>query len=334
MRCLVTGASGFIGGHVAETLRSRGHEVRTIVRPTSDVKLLKDWGVELRVGDLGDSQVVMEALESVQAVVHCAAKVGDWGPIEEYRAANVGSLEVLLKACVDRPLERFVLVSSLGVYEAKDHFGTDENGALPANHIDGYTQTKVEAENLAQWHYHAYKVPVVVLRPGFVYGPRDRTVMPKVLKNLKWRMVNYFGSRHKVLNNVYVGNVVEAVLLALEEPRCIGRTYNIRDARLVTKKEFFETIADQAGLPRPIFTYPMFVGKGMCWLTEWIARLTSTKPLLSSARLKFLSLNLDYSIEKAKHELGYNPTTDFQDGIKSTIEWLRAVGKIAPSKQT
>jgi nucleoside-diphosphate-sugar epimerase len=328
MRCLVTGASGFIGSHVAEALRGRGDDVATVVRKTSDTRLLEELGVQLVVGDLADATVVQSALDGVQNVVHCAAKVGDWGPIDEYRQTNVEALRALLDACVNRQLGRFVLVSSLGVYHATDHHGTDETAPLPEKHIDGYTQTKVEAERLAMQYHRERGLPLVVLRPGFVYGPRDRTVMPKILKNLRWRMVNYFGSRHKVLNNVYVGNVVEAVLLALEKPAAVGQAFNITDPALVSKKVFFETIASMAGLPRPMFTYPMWVGKLMCWITESIARLTGAKPLLSSARLKFLGLNLDYSIEKARRELGYQPSTTFDAGIRRTMDWLREQGKI------
>src|SRR5690606_7723302 len=126
-----------------------------------------------------------------------------------------------------------VLMSSLGVYQAKDHNGTDETAPLPERHIDGYTQTKVEADLLAQQFAKEHSLPLVILRPGFVYGPRDRTVMPRILKNLKFRLVTYFGSRGKLINQVYVGNVVEAVLLAIEKPEAVGQIYNIRDRELV-----------------------------------------------------------------------------------------------------
>ena len=328
MDCLVTGASGFVGGHVAEALRAAGHKVRTVVRPTSDTRLLQQWGVDLIEGDLCDAATIAQACEGIDTVVHCAAKVGEWGPIEGYRKVNVEALETLIRACLKQKLQRFVLISSLGVYEARDHHGTDETEPLPARHIDGYTQTKVEAEHLARRYHLEEGLPLVILRPGFIYGPRDRTIMPRILKNLRWFLVTYFGSRYKVLNNVYVGNVVEAVSLALEKPEAIGQAYNIRDGQCVTKKEFFNTIAKLAGLPRPMVTWPMWFARLVCTTFEAAGKLFHFAPLLNSARLKFMGLNLDYSIDKACTQLGYQPSTTFQDGMRTTIQWLREEGKV------
>lgn len=328
MKVLVTGATGFVGSHVAEALLARGDAVRTLARPTSDTGLLESWKVEVIRGDLVDAEAVARACEGVDAVVHCAAKVGDWGPLEEYRKANVEALEHLCRACVGKPLQRFVLVSSLGVYEAKDHFGTDETAPLPARHIDGYTQSKVEAEHVAERFRRDHGLPLVVLRPGFVYGPRDRTVMPRILSNLRRRLVTYFGSRQKKMNNVYVGNLADAVLLALDRPGVVGETFNITDGECVTKRVFFETIADLAGLPRPMLTYPMWLARTLCGAFEWAGKTFGFAPVLNGARLKFMGLSLDYSIRKAREHLGYEPRVAFADGMRTTIEWLRSEGRL------
>lgn len=325
---LVTGATGFLGSHIAEALCSLGCKVRTLARPSSDVGLLESIGVEVRRGDLLDAAAVESASRGVDMVVHSAAKVGDWGKLEDYRRINVEATEVLVKAVLGGSLERFVLISSLGVYPARDHAGTDEAAELPERHIDAYTQTKVESEMLCRSYAEKAGLPLVVLRPGFVYGPRDRTVMPRILSNLKRRLVSYFGSKHKLMNNVYVGNVVEAVLLALTKPNAVGQIYNITDGECVSKKVFFGTIAELAGLPKPLMTYPMWIARPLCGGFELMGKTFGFKPVLNNARLKFMGLNLDYSIEKAKRELGYAPSTDFATGIRKTIDWLREIGKV------
>src|SRR5688572_12987638 len=98
-RYLITGATGFLGGHIAEASVQRGYAVSTIARSTSDTSLLEKWGVTIHRGDLGDPAVVKKAVEDADVIIHCAAKVGDWGPVEEYRPVNVDALRGLLEAC-------------------------------------------------------------------------------------------------------------------------------------------------------------------------------------------------------------------------------------------
>jgi len=130
--CLITGATGFVGGHVAEAAKARGFTVRALARPSSDTSLLDRLGVTIQRGDLADAAAVRQAVDGADHVVHCAAKVGDWGPIDEYRQVNVEGLRVLLEACKSQGLfPRFILMSSLGVYATRHHHGTDETDPLP-----------------------------------------------------------------------------------------------------------------------------------------------------------------------------------------------------------
>src|SRR5262245_30611881 len=129
-RYLVTGATGFIGGHVAEAFVRRGWPVSTLARPGSDTALLDELGVTVHRGDLTDPRAVREALADVEAVVHCAAKVGDWGPVGDYRAVNVEGLRHLLDGCKGQALSRFIHVSSRGEDAARHHHGTDGSEQL------------------------------------------------------------------------------------------------------------------------------------------------------------------------------------------------------------
>src|SRR4051794_16726701 len=151
--CLITGATGFLGSHLAEEAVRRGWAVRTLARPSSDTSFLEPLGVTVVRGDLTDAAAVREAVAGTDVVFHAAARVGDWGPVEDYRAVNVEATRALLEACRTLPLQRLVYFSSLGVYAARHHHGTDEREPLPARHIDGYTQTKVEAEQIGIRHH-------------------------------------------------------------------------------------------------------------------------------------------------------------------------------------
>src|SRR5262249_35073728 len=143
-------------------------------------------------------------------------------------------LRVLLEACKGLALSRFIHVSSLGVYEGRHHYGSDESVPPPKIHADGYTQSKGEAEQLALKYHEAFGVPVVVLRPGFVYGPRDRTVLPRIIDNLRKHQIRYPGGGDAAMNTIFVGNFVEAVLLALENPNAVGQVYNLTDGEFVS----------------------------------------------------------------------------------------------------
>jgi len=323
---LVTGGTGLVGSHLIEQARQRGHRVRALVRSPEAARQLAEWGAELVTGDLGEPDSLKKAVQGATVIVHCAAKVGDWGPTESYRTINVHGLEQLLLAAESAgTLKRFVHISSLGVYQARDHYGTDETEQPSTTGIDGYTLTKVEAENLVLDHIREKKLPAVVLRPGFIYGPRDRSVLPRLLERVKSGVFAFLGPPDKLMNNTYVKNLVAAIFLAIENDAAVGQVFNITDGRLVTKQEFVETAAKFAGYPVPTKIVPLGVAKLLAKVLESVWKLLGKKeaPLLSNARIKFLGLNLDYCIDKARRELGYDPQIDYQAAMQETIDWFR-----------
>ena len=319
---LVTGATGLVGSHVAEQAVRRGFRVRALVRPNADASLLRGLNMELAQGDLDQPDSLASACDGVTIVIHCAAKVGDWGRTNEYRRINVTGTQALLDAALAaNTLKRWVQISSLGVYEGKDHYGTDEATAPSATGIDGYTLTKVESELLVCDYIRDRKLPAVVLRPGFIYGPRDRTVLPTLTERLRSGKFAFLGSPDKLMNNTYVGNLCEAIWLAIERDDIVGEVFNIRDPRAVTKREFIDTVCDAAGIVKPTRIVPLPVAKFLAKAMETTWKLLGKKraPLLNNARIKFLGLNLDYSIDKAVRKLGYAPSTDFRDAMRLSV---------------
>jgi len=325
---LVTGATGFVGSHVAEALVKRGDTVRALARPGADTTELEKLGITIVRGDLSNPESVKPAVEGVDVIVHCAAKVGDWGPLDDYRKVNVEGLRALLDATLGKPLHRFVHVSTLGVYEARHHYQTDESEPLPDKHIDGYTQSKVETERLALQYHRKQSVPVTILRPGFVYGPRDRTLLPRIAKRLAEGSVMYIARGKYAMNTIYVGNLADAVLLAIDSPNAVGEIFNITDGEAVSKRRFFETLADGLGLKRPKKFPPVPV-----WLARILANWRESKfrrenrptpPRITQAQLKFAGLNLDFSIAKARTKLGYTPRVLFDEGMRQAIDSFKA----------
>ncbi|MDR3618693.1 MAG: NAD-dependent epimerase/dehydratase family protein [Paludisphaera borealis] len=317
----VTGATGLVGGHVVEEALSRGFRVRALVRASSDTRKLDEWGVEKIVGDLEDRAALARGVAGADWVFNCAAKVGDWGTLEEFRRLNVDALRLLLDAAADAKVEKFVHVSSLGVYEGRDHHGTDETTPPAADSLDAYTRSKTEAEALALKYFQERGLPVVVVRPGFIYGERDRTVLPKLLTNLRRGTFAYFGSGEQALNCIYVKNLVHGLFLAAENPQAVGQVFNLTDGEPISKRRFIGRVAELAGLPAPTRKIPLRMAKFLAGLVEGVARLRGAKnpPIINKARYKFLGLNLDYSIDKARRVLGYQPPFRFDEAIERAM---------------
>jgi nucleoside-diphosphate-sugar epimerase len=320
----VTGATGLVGSHVVERFVQQGWRVRALCRPSSNVRLLQKLGVELVTGSMTEPYALQGGVRDATHIVHAAAMLGDWGRVEPYRDVNVTGFESLLDSAVRTgKLQRLVYISTQGVYPVGDHFATTESTSMHDG-VDGYTITKVEAEKLLQHYARREQLPAVILRPGWIYGPRDRTVIPNVLQNIRSGRFTYLGSGEQKISNTYVQHLVDAVELALVKPGIIGEAFNITDGRLVTKHEFFGTIAELAGLPRPTRHMPLWLGKGLARGLEGLWKLTNQTepPPLSTAKIKILGLNLDFSIAKARERLGYNPHVDFRAAMQTTMDWF------------
>ena len=328
-RCLlVTGATGLVGGAIARASAANGWQVRALVRDLDRAAPLAADGVELCEGSLNDADSLHHACQGVTHAVHCAAKVGDWGSIDDYRHVNVDGTRLLidsLESC--GRLERLIHISSLGVYEARDHHGTDETEEPNVSGIDGYTLTKAESERLVLDRAKNGQLPAIILRPGFVYGAGDQNVIPRIVERLRSKQFAFLGSGDQLLNNIYVENIVHAVerAFAVDSTHC-GDVFNITDPRLVSKQEFIFAIADAFGLGRPTKHVPLAVARVLAATLEAAYRMLGKKeaPLLSKARYKFLGLNLDFSDDKARRILGYDPQIDFAEGMAETLKAITA----------
>lgn len=328
MKALVTGATGFVGSHVAERLKKEGIVVAALVRPSSDVSFLKQQNIPLIYGDLQNPASLDNALKGITHVFHCAAVVSDWAEPQEIFQTNVVGTQALLEKAAHAKIERFIYVSTLAVLGMHDHHGTNELAPYQTTG-DTYCDTKIEAEKKVIDAHQRLGLPVVIVRPGFIYGPRDRQFLPRVLKFLKTGKFVYIGDGQKILNLTYIDNLVDAILLAARSPGAIGKIYNITDDGKVTRRKLIEAICRETGLPKPTKSIPIPLAKVICTVCETLTRVTHSQkpPLLNRARMKFLALNLDFDISKIRRELGYKPNIPLEVGMKHTIRWFKTSGK-------
>ena len=309
---LITGATGMVGSAFARRAVEAGYAVQALVRRNSNRGALDGLPIEFIEGDLAEPESLPAVLANAEIVVHTAAHVGDWGPAEKYRAINVIALEHLIHAAARSPrFTRWVQVSSLGVYPARHHYGTDESIPADAVGLDGYTRTKAEAEFLLNHHIREHQFPAVIVRPGIIYGPGDHHALPRFIEKIENGKMKFIGRGDRLINNTYVGNLVDAMLLAVENPAVIGETFNIRDERLVTREEFVNTIADYLGKPHPRHV-PEIIPRLLVGPIERIAKLRGRQdpPFLTRAN----------QVHDAQSRL--------LDCQGKTLAWLRAAGRL------
>ena len=331
---VVTGATGLLGSHVAELLRQRGLAVRALVRPGADTTLLRRWGVQCVQADLERPETLPPALADAAVVYHCAARVGDWGPRQLYQRAIVQALDNLLQACQAAEVGRVVHVSSINVYgrTPPPPGGFDEEAPLGQKlwWWDYYCQAKIAAEQLVR----AYPHPWTIVRPSWIYGPRDRNSFPRVLRAMQAGQVRIIGPGTNRLNILYVEDVADAVIRAGTTAAAVGRIYNLSSRGEVTQKEFLDALARELHLP-PVtrqISYPLaftyaFLSESWGRLLGW-----SQPPPVTRYAVALVGRPTNFRTERAEKELGWSPRTHPYEGLRRTLEWFRPqLGKIHPS---
>ncbi len=327
-RALVTGATGLLGSHLVERLRGRGDHVRALVRDSSDTTFLDGLGVESARGDLLDVAAVERALDGVDVVYHCAAKVGDWGSWREFQTGCVDATKTLAEAAGRAGVRRFVHVSSTSAYGhprdrdepiAEDHLLGDNVWPL-----DYYTRSKVECERMLWGLSAAGRLPLTVIRPSWIFGERDRTTIPRMIREFRWGRVSLVGKGDNPLSAVYAGAVADAMLLAADSPKALGEAYNVTSHSAITQRRFLDMLADAVGVPRPTFRYPYwyaFYGGFALELRERLLR-NPRPPRVTRYGAWLLGRRLSYATEKARRELGWTPALTYEEAIARTVRWF------------
>jgi nucleoside-diphosphate-sugar epimerase len=315
-----------IGSHLARRLLDEGWRVRALVRPTSDTALLQEWGVERVEGDVGDPAGTLTAhLEDADYVFHCAALVSDWARLEEMVRVNVEGTRHLAEAAVAcGRLRRFVYLSSMVVFGMHPQHDLDETAPLIHTN-DNYNITKIRSEEVVQKLIRERGLPAAIVRPPYVYGPRDRQLLPRVLSNLKDGQFKFIGSGRQPFSLVYVGNLVEAMFLAATRPEATGEVFLVTNGDAVTRERFVEVICEETGYPKPSAHVPTWLVRLLCPVFEGLHSLRRSRepPLVNKMRVKFMATPLTYSIGKARRLLGYEPRGNTEETLRTTLAWFR-----------
>ncbi|MGD1070883.1 MAG: NAD-dependent epimerase/dehydratase family protein [Bryobacteraceae bacterium] len=314
MRAFVTGASGFLGGRLAQVLASRAESVRVLARPSNNLSHLANLRVEVVEGTLADEPILASALEGITHVFHCAAASTDWAPWSTYLNANVAGTRNLLKAATTAAeLERFLHVSTTDVYgypkQVCDESSPPVDVGLP------YNRTKILGERAAL----DSGLPVTVVRPATIYGPRSVTFGTDLAKLLRQRLMAVIDHGQAPGGFLYVDNAVDAILRAATAQESLGRVYNLSDGTGVTWKTFVDRLADGLGYPRPWIDIPT---GGAFALARFLEAMPG-RPLLTRHAVHLLARDQEFPIDRIRRELGYAPAVGFEEGMARTVQWLK-----------
>jgi ornithine--oxo-acid transaminase len=327
--CLVTGASGFIGGRLTQRLLAEGHQVRCLVRASSDTSQLERLGVEIAVGDLHSERSLARAVADCNYVFHCGALVSDWATTQEITRTNVEGTRSLLEASVGASVQRFIHFSTTDVYGHPGGEAIDETHT-PTRFGNWYAQTKLRAEAEVRRAEAEHALDAVILRPATVYGPGSRDVVGEIARAIRARNMLLVDRGRAVAGLCYVDNLIDAAVLALRHEAAPGETFNVSDGLDVTWREFTDGLAEGLGCARVRWSLPYWMASGVGFSLEHGYRLlrrttgVSAPPLLSRQAVQVLGSNQDFCNRRARETLGWEPRVDYHTGLRETLAWLRA----------
>jgi nucleoside-diphosphate-sugar epimerase len=321
MRIAVTGITSGVGRRLAELALARGHVVTGLVRDPGrdDARALAALGARLVHGDLDATAALDELCRGAEALVHAAAQVGDQGTPEQFEHVNVDGTRNVIAAAARGGVRRLVHLSSVAVYGRPAHGHVTEEWPTRKFGLP-YEDTKTEAERMVFRRGALLGLEVAAVRPPIIYGPYDRNFLPRALEALRGHRFLLIDGGRAPLNLVWVDHVVDVLLLAAEHPAAAGEIFNVMDevdSRPPSVRQVAETIAREAGLPRPRLSLPKSVAMPLARLVEaGFARAGATGAApLTPFVVTMLTRDVVYDASKAVRVLGWEPKVRTLDGV-------------------
>ena len=324
MRVLVTGASGFTGGHLARMLAQRGYTVRALVRTPAQAGAVAAAGIEPAIGHLDDRPSLNRASKDIDVVYHIAAVYRQAGlPRATYHMVNATAVGTLIEAAAAAGATRLVHCSTVGVHGDIEHPPANEDAPLRPGDI--YQETKVEGEQVARDAGHRTGLPITIARPSGIYGPGDRRLL-KLFKGIARRRFVVLGSGDIFYHLTYIDDLIEGFRLCGEVPAAANRTYILAGAEVTTLNELIRKIAHHAHVAPPsvkLPVWPFWMAGAAC---EAIFVPFGIEPPLYRRRVDFFTKSRAFDISRARAELGFTPRVGLDEGIQRTLAWYREHG--------
>jgi len=326
MKVLVTGATGFIGSHVADLLLERGYDVRALARKSSNLQWLKGKNIEIADGSIDNPQSLEKAMYDVQMVFHVAGLTAARNAEEFMRGNRDGTQNMLDAALKFAPnLERFLHVSSLAAVRPSVSPDQPVDELTPSQPITSYGVSKKAAEDAV--NLFATKLPITIVRPPAVYGPRETAILD-FFKAVNKGIVPHIGFDQKQVSLIHGLDLSRGIIEAAESQNTIGKTYFVSSEEFYTWAHVGEITAKILGKKRAVpLRLPHFLVFGVAGLSEFFGRFSAKPPVLNFEKGRDITQPFWIcSVERAKADFGYRQLISLEDGIRQTVDWYEFMG--------
>ncbi len=316
---LITGIGGFIGLRTTEIAIAKGLKVRGLEKDAELAKKAQKLGAEVIVGSVTDSSIAQKACEDVEIVLHTEEVAKEGGSIKEFSQVNIDGTINIAKAARNAGIKNFVHLSTALVYGFDYPENVTEKEQL-VKERNPYCQTKIEAEKALQQLNSSRDFGIIIIRAGDVYGPGSIPWTVRPISFMQQKLFAY-ANEGKVINHVYVDNLIDAIFLALEKEQH-GEIFNITDGKATSPQEYFTRLAEVAGYPAPS-SLPKEEIKIFLKLRCQGQKLFRKQPDIYPEAIDFMTRPHTFSIEKARQVLDYKPAISLDEGMIKIQEWLK-----------
>jgi nucleoside-diphosphate-sugar epimerase len=313
----VTGGSGFIGGALIRRLTSEGWRVRALARSDAAATAVGAAGAEPVQGDLDEVDAMGEGAKGSELAFHAAATVQQWGAWELFERVNVGGTRNALEACRGAGVRRFVHVGTEAALSVgKPLVRVDETAPLRPDSRAPYPASKAKAEQAVR-EANGDGFETVVVRPRFVWGPGDTTLLPAIVETVKAGRFAWIGGGRHLTSTAYIDNVVEGLVLGGERGRP-GEAYFVTDGEPVEFRELITRMLETQGVEAPSRGLPLPLARAMAAGSEmaWRVLHRDGDPPLTRAAVWLSAVEITIDIAKARSELGYEPVVSVDEGLE------------------
>jgi nucleoside-diphosphate-sugar epimerase len=303
MNYLISGATGYIGSFLTKKLAKQGHHIHALTHITQPTFFHKN--IQYIQTDITEKKNLVHLTDTYDAVFHCAAKVNDYGPLKQFVAINIQATKNLAETI---NTNCFVYLGHIS-YEKHQNVGY-------------YSQTKHQAEHFLLQKHNNENYPVIIIRPGNVFGPNASLWVLRLIQSIQNNTIRLINNGKGIFHHTYIDNLLDAILLAINNPNAKGQTFDITDGDdSVTWKKYLDDLAQIINKPPIQKNISKTTAATLSKIMMIYSYLTKKPPLLSPTAVSILTNTSKISIQKAQTILGYKPQISYETSMQNIKQW-------------